>query len=291
MLAVRVLLRLSAHVRMTNRGGRSFKHQESSHLRTCWWDPRLVRSLLVSHQQETTCAHSHVVSLSAVGDNIKMFFLFCYSSEAGCKNSDTYVSIVCLHLQATLPQDMCIYVLLGVESSSCRGSLFILMAVTPPACGKPMSRVSFNKYICMIQSERRYPAVRTVNKGLTQFLHYDWFESSSIVSWATSPVSLVYFKLPRLSGTVLNQVGNRIYAKCSYLTVLIFFSSTCFCQLPERKALGVIIFTLSIAEKHLHKVSTVGFCRHSADTSGVKRIAGHCEFKWCYVNKHSKTWH
>lgn len=35
LLAVQLLIRLSAHLRMPNREGRSFEHQESSHLRTC----------------------------------------------------------------------------------------------------------------------------------------------------------------------------------------------------------------------------------------------------------------
>jgi len=57
----------------------------------------------------------------------------------------------------------------------------------------------------------------------------------------------------------------------------VFFFSTCFYQLPECKALGIIgfiIFTLALPEMCPDKVSPVGYGRQYTDESSAKGMAG-----------------
>lgn len=161
-----------------------------------------------------------------------------------------------------------------------QASLFISMA---PACGKPRSRVSFSRFVWLkvkdvllyiLKSQQRFDSIPS--------LWLIWIQQYSI----PSHVSCIW--------CILNLIDFQVQYSITWVTefmqnvltqlVLVFFSSTCFWQLPEHKALGVIgliIVTLSIPEICLFKIkiSTVGFCRHSTDKNWEKN----CWTLWIQV--------
>lgn len=96
---------------MPNREGRSFEHQKSSHIRTCWWHPRHAHQWC--HITRKPHAHIPTLSLSAGGDkvtNVLSLLLIqlsriqklCHLSFNEVPSSPCYVALWYVHLCITV---------------------------------------------------------------------------------------------------------------------------------------------------------------------------------------------
>lgn len=172
-----------------------------------------------------------------------------------------------------------------------QASLFISMA---PACGKPRSRVSFSRFVWLkvkdvllyiLKSQQRFDSIPS--------LWLIWIQQYSI----PSHVSCIWCILNLIDFQVQYSITwVTIYAKCSHSTCsCFFFPALAFGSFLNIKHLVLLVWLLSPFP--FQKYASLKLKLVLWGFAGIllirveRRIAGRCEFKWCYVNKHSKTWH